>query len=341
MRIAIIGATGNVGTSLLRALAADESVEEIIGIARRLPAFEVPRTRFVQADVVRDDLVPHLLGVDAVVHLPWLIQPSRDREQTRTVNVDGSRRVFEAARSAGVPSLVYASSIGAYSPGPKDRGVDESWPTDGIRTSFYSRDKADVETILDEFTGDMRVVRLRPGLIFKAAAASGIRKLFAGPLLPTPLLHPGRIAFVPDVERLRVQAVHSHDIAEAFRLAITRDVEGAFNVAAEPVLDPAELSRVLGARRVKVPARVLRAFTTATFALHLQPTPPGWLDLALGVPIMDTTRARDELGWTPRHSSGDALLELLHGLHRRDELQTAPLVDEPVYRPASRGSDPA
>lgn len=100
-----------------------------------------------------------------MVHLAWLIQPSRDRGTTQAVNVEGSRRVFDAAATAGVPRLVHASSVGAYSPGPKDRQVDESWPTDGIPTSFYSRDKAAVERVLDGYEArhpEMAIVRVRP-----------------------------------------------------------------------------------------------------------------------------------------------------------------------------------
>jgi UDP-glucose 4-epimerase len=249
MRVAVTGATGNVGTSLLHVLAQDPAVDETVAIARRLP-----RTRFVAADVVRDNLVEHFRGADAVVHLAWLIQPSRDRALTHGVNVGGSRRVFEAATAAGVPRLVYASSVGAYSPGPKDRRVDERWPTKGIPTSFYSRDKAEVERLLDAFEAqhpDVRVVRLRPGLIFKAEAASGIRRLFAGPLLPTTLLRRRLIPIVPALERLRFQAVHSLDVAEAYHLAVTRDVRGPFNVAAEPVSIRSS-SRVCSAR---VPCR--------------------------------------------------------------------------------------
>jgi nucleoside-diphosphate-sugar epimerase len=306
MRVVVTGATGNVGTSLLHALAQDPSIEEIVGLARRRPQLSVPRTTWVSADVARDDLVAHVRGASCVVHLAWLIQPSRDRATTRAVNVDGSRRVFEAVAAAGVPSLVYASSVGAYSPGPKDRRVDESWPTGGIPTSFYSRDKSDVERILDAFQErhpQIRVVRLRPGLIFKSEAASGIRRLFAGPLLPSALLRRALIPIVPAIDRLRFQAVHSLDVGEAYHLAITRDVRGPFNVAAEPVLDPPELGRLLGAR----------------------PVPPGWLDLALGVPLMDTSRARDELGWSATRSAGDALLELLDGMRRGDGFPTPPL----------------
>src|SRR5213078_3635777 len=114
---------------------------------------------------------------------------------------------------------------------------------------------------------------------------SGIRRLFAGPLLPTTLLRRGLIAVVPSMARLRFQAVHSHDVGDAYRLAVlSGDARGAFNVAADPVLDPAELGRLLGARPIPISRRVLRALADASWKLRLQPSPPGWLDMALGVP---------------------------------------------------------
>jgi UDP-glucose 4-epimerase len=99
MRIVVTGATGNVGTSVLRALAADERVREIVGVARRQPDWQAPRTRWVSLDVERDDLRPVLAGADAVIHLAWLIQPSRDEAELERVNVRGSRRVFQSCGS--------------------------------------------------------------------------------------------------------------------------------------------------------------------------------------------------------------------------------------------------
>jgi nucleoside-diphosphate-sugar epimerase len=329
MRVVITGATGNVGTSLLRVLGDDDRVTEITAVARRLPGLSAPKTTFVAADVARSDLDGVLRGADAVVHLAWLIQPSRDEAATHAVNVEGSRRVFEAAARAGVPTVVHASSVGAYAEGPKDRAVDESWPTTGIPTSFYSRHKAAVERILDAFEAahpEMRVVRLRPGLIFKRDAASGIRRLFAGPLLPSPLLHRALLPVLPVTDRLVMQAVHSLDVADAYRLAVCdEDARGAYNVAAEPVLDAATLGAALGARPLKVPRAALRALTDLSWRARLQPTPPGWLDLGLGVPLMDVSRARDELGWTPSRSATSALLELLEGMRESAGIDTPPL----------------
>src|SRR5688572_14596359 len=151
MKVVVIGATGNVGTSVIRALSADPDIESITGVARRVPGPSSERVDWIGADITSSPLVPLLEGADAVIHLAWAIQPSRDDAALRATNVDGSVRVFDAISKARVPTLVYASSVGAYSAGPKDRAVGESWPTDGIETSFYSRHKAEVETLLDEF----------------------------------------------------------------------------------------------------------------------------------------------------------------------------------------------
>jgi nucleoside-diphosphate-sugar epimerase len=329
MRIVVLGATGNVGSALVRALAGEQRVREVLGVARRRPDWAVAKTTWATADISRDDLTGLLRGADAVVHLAWLIQPSRDESVTRATNVDGSRRVFEAALSAGVPRVVYASSVGAYAPGPKDRAVDESYPTTGIATSFYSRHKAEVERLLDRLEREhprTRFVRLRPGLIFQREAGAEIRRLFAGPLLPGVLVRRALIPVVPGTPRLRFQAVHAHDVADAYRRAILDDgARGAYNVAAEPVLDGPELGRLLHARPVPVPERALRWAVALTWRARLQPMPEGWVDLALGVPIMDTSRARRELGWSPRRSSGEALLELLEGLRESAGLPTPPL----------------
>jgi nucleoside-diphosphate-sugar epimerase len=328
MRVVVVGATGNVGTSLLEALRDEAAVGEIVGVARRTPQRSYPRTRFVAADIAGADLVPVFAGADVVVHLAWLIQPGRDESVTSAVNVTGSERVFAAAVQAGVRAIVYASSVGAYSPGPKDRAVDESWPTNGVAQSFYSRHKVAVERSLDRLEREhpeLRIVRLRPGLIFKREAATEIRRLFAGPFLPGSILRPELIPIVPAHPRLRFQAVHSLDVGDAYRRAIVSEVRGPFNIAAEPPLGPSEIASVLSARPVPMPAWLLRGGAAASYALRLQPTEPGWVDMGLGVPIMDCSRARDELGWAPSRSAIDALADLIAGMRAGTDLDTPPL----------------
>jgi nucleoside-diphosphate-sugar epimerase len=315
-RVVVTGATGNVGTSVIQALAGDERVSEIVGLARRMPSLSIPKTRWVQADITSSDLESLFAGADAVIHLAWLIQPSRDDALLHRVNVDGSRRVFEAAVAAGVPRLVHASSVGVYSPGPKDRPVDESWPRRGVQTLFYARHKVACEDMLDELEGQLEIVRLRPGLIFKREAGPEIRRLFAGPFVPAAVLP--LLPRLPLPDRLVTQCVHGDDIGEAYRLAaLSENARGAYNIAADPVLRPP--------RTVRIPPKVVRVAADLAFRAHLQPAPPGWVDMGLSVPVMDTSRARSELGWTPRVDALTALRELVEGMREPAGLDTPPL----------------
>jgi nucleoside-diphosphate-sugar epimerase len=133
------------------------------------------------------------------------------------------------------------------------------------------------------------------------------------------------VPLIPDVPGLRFQAVHAGDLADAFRLAIHAPVSGAFNIAAEPVIDMHVLAGLLSARTVPVPRRATRAALSALWRLHLVPVPPELFDAALHLPLMDTTRARTELGWSPNRSAIDAIQELLTGLRQRAGAETAPL----------------
>jgi UDP-glucose 4-epimerase len=330
VKVVVVGATGNVGTAVVRALTADETVSEILGIARRRPEWKPPKTTFVTADIAVDDLAPHLRGADAVVHLAWLFQPTHRPMVTWQANVVGSARVFAAASAAGVGALVYASSVGAYSPAP-GRWVDESWPTHSVPTAAYGREKAYVERLLDTFEArhpDTRVVRLRPAFIFQRQAASEQRRIFAGPLLPSALLRPGRLPVLPWPAGLRFQALHASDVAEAYRLAVVGDGRGAYNVAADPVIDAASIGDGLGSRVVRVPGPLAHVGLSAAWRLHLVPAEPWLLDLALQLPLLDTTRIRTELGWSPTVSSLDALREVLEGIADHAGAQTPPLAPD-------------
>jgi UDP-glucose 4-epimerase len=328
MRVIVIGATGNVGTSVLRSLEYEDRVKSILGVARRVPRLRMKKVEWTAADVTKDDLVPYLRGADAVVLLAWLKQPSRDLNKLWMTNVEGSMRAAGAVKEAGVPVLLYASSIGTYSPAPKDRAVDESWPVDGIPTLYYSRQKAEVERRLDHFESQnpgVRIVRFRPAPVFKHESAEGLRRLLGGPFFPGFLTRPEFINLVPEIGGLRFQLVHSYDVGEAYRLALLRDVRGAFNLAADPVLNAQEVGRILNARVVPVPVQLARAGARLSWQLRLQPMPEGWLDLALASPIMDTSRARQQLGWAPQRSAEDAFLDLLAGLRGGAGLDTPPL----------------
>ncbi|MBT2531042.1 NAD-dependent epimerase/dehydratase family protein [Arthrobacter sp. ISL-48] len=339
MRIAIVGASGNMGTALLRnlqgQLAKRPGSLELVGVSRRLPDTAQPPYAGVEwhtLDVGQDDDLPRLrsalAGVDAVVHLAWQLQPNRDLDILHRTNVTGTGNVLEAAREAGVGHIVCASSVGAYSKAPKDQRTDESWPAGGIQGSHYSQHKAEQEALLDRFETeqpDVKVARLRPGLIFQRDAGSEIGRYFLGPLLAR--LLPRRVwtPVLPVPDDLIFQAVHADDAAEAYWQVLDRGESGAFNIAAEPVVTPQELARLLGARRIlPIPVALLHALAALTWRLRLQPTDPGWVDMAAGAPVMDTGRARRLLAWEPRISSIDAIVQVLDGIGAGDGVAPSP-----------------
>lgn len=328
LRVVVVGATGNVGTSVVEALSADDGVASVTALSRREPRWSAPKATWVRADVRRDDLVRSLRGADVVVHLAWIFQPTHDPVATWRTNVVGSIRVFDAVVEAGVPALVHASSVAAYSPGPKEGAVDESWPTHGWPGAAYAREKAYLERYLDALESrqpQLRVVRLRPGFLFKRESAAEQRRLFVGPLLPHGLARPEWLPVLPDLAGLRVQTAHTADVAEAYRLAVRHEVSGAFNIAAEPVVDMGALAELFGARAVPMPVRSARWALAAMWKLRLVPASAELFDAVLRLPIMDTTRARTVLGWEPRYTSLEAVGEVVAGMKQGTGAPTPPL----------------
>lgn len=318
MHVVVVGATGNIGTALLTRLEAEPLVTSILGVARRPPApgalGNLTKVRWHGADISTDDL-DFVAGADAVVHLAWLIQPSRDEPRMRATNVDGSRRLLDSITARGVPALIYSSSLGAYAPAPKGARFDERWPATGVPSSTYSRYKAAVEALLDDAEvrhPELRIVRIRPSLVVQRGAASEIHRLFLGPLAPWHL--PRWLRLVPRLPALRTQLTHAGDVAAALQAALLSDVHGAFNIAAEPPLDPRRIAKAVNGHLIPVPQMLIRIALAVSYTLRLHPVEPGWFDMGLQTPLMDTTRARQELGWQPSRTSVEALLELLDGI---------------------------
>jgi UDP-glucose 4-epimerase len=320
MRIAITGATGNVGSALTTALLHDG--HEVVGIVRRPPpAWVGDGVTWVSADLSRDceaALVTAFTGADAVVHLVWGFQPSHHLSYLEELGVGGTRRVLRAVAAAGVPHLLHQSSIGAYSPRRNRSPVAEDWPTEGIPGSPYSRHKVAAERLLDDFGRDhpeIVVTRTRPGIIGQRAAASSQLRYFVPSLVPAAAL--SWIPVLPLDARLALPVVHADDVAEAIRLALVARVGGGLNLASGAPLGASDVADVLGARHVPVPAPVLRAAVSAAWHLRLQQVDPGWVDLAFQVPVLDSARARAELGWSPRVGPRETLQEIVTGMRER------------------------
>ncbi|MBX7449315.1 NAD-dependent epimerase/dehydratase family protein [Mycolicibacterium sp. 3033] len=350
MRVVITGASGNVGTALLRRFTEEAPEWDIVGVVRRPPepVGVYRNVEWQELDLTEPDAtqrLTHLLkGADAVVHFAWGFQPTRNTEYLTRLGVGGTSAVLQAAHQVAVPHLIHMSSVGTYAAGRYTRRVDESWVTSGIPSSPYSRDKSAAEELLNDYErehGDegVRIARMRPGFIVQRDAASGLmRYALPGwvPMLAVPLL-----PVLPLDRRLCIPLIHADDVASAILRVLERRATGAFNVAADPPITHSEVAQVLGSFQVHVPSRVLSVVTDLSWRAGLQPIDRGWLDLAFSVPLLDCSRAHSELGWEPQWTSVTALADIVTGVALQSHSGSPPLrarsVLEQVRRDLTEG----
>lgn len=331
MRIVITGASGNVGTALLRALPAEH---DVIGVARRTPAPHgvYQRVDWRALDLTEPDAIADLSRVfddaDVVVHLAWGFQPTRDTRYLTRLGVGGTSAVLQAAHASRVGQLVHMSSVGTYAAGRYGERVDESWPATGIGSSPYSRDKAAAEAILDEYeqrlgSAAIPIARMRPGFILQRAAASGLMRYGLPGYVPMQLVP--RLPLLPLDRRLCIPIVHADDVADAIVLAIEHRAAGPFNLASEPPIRRNDVAAALGAQPLHIPSGVLGALVDVSWRARLQHIDRGWLDLAFTVPLLDCARARTHIGWTPKWTAVEALADLLDGVAHHAHTDSPPL----------------
>ncbi len=323
-KIVITGASGNVGTGVLRALARVMPGNDIVGICRRPPStgpVHEPVTWHrvdLSACSAVHDLESAMDGADVVIHLALALRPPRDEDYLTQVNVAGTEAVLKAMAAAGVPQLIHASSLGVYAPGAT-HPVAETWPHTGQRTSSYSRDKVAAEDLVDQFANahpEVAVARFRPTLVVQRESAWEVQTLYLGPFVPRAVLKLLRrrvLPVVPLPAGIALQFVHADDVGDAVVRLIQTGASGTFNLAAD-ILDARALAGLVGGRPLAVNPRLFRRLVTALHATHVVAVTPGWYDVAMNSPTMDTSCAREKLGWSPTRSSTQSAIELLDGL---------------------------
>ena len=326
MRIVITGATGNVGSAVVRRMRANSSgsPHAIVGMARRVPSHTEGGSLSWRSVDLTDPGSPAVLddafeGADAVVHLAWGFQPSHRLDRLEALGVGGTRRVVEAVERVGVPHLVHFSSLAAYAPHRDDVPVDESYPTTGVPTSPYSRHKVAAERALDDHEArgtDTLITRIRPGIVGQRSAGSALLRYGIPGYVPAGLL--GHLPVLPIDRGLTIPIVHSDDVADAVARVVEQKAGGAFNLAAEPPLTAQMMADAFGARLVHVPSKVLRGAVSASWHARVQQLDPGWIDLAFALPLLDSGRARRELGWEPVKDAGEVFAEVVAGMSGAD-----------------------
>jgi UDP-glucose 4-epimerase len=298
-----------------------DEVGSVVGMARRAfdPAGEGwEKVGYRRGDILdRGALAVLFDGADVAVHLAFAIFGGR--EETRQVNLEGTRNVFEVAIKSGVKRLVYASSVAAYGFHPENpQPLTEDVPARGSESFYYSWQKAELEELLDELLldSDVEAYVFRPCIVAGPRATMLIEQTVDAVRVgdPLPLLRKGveRVPLVKPVlpdPGVPMQLVHHDDVARAMAAAICGDgPPGAYNLAGEGEVGMADIARALGWRSIPVPGPAVSVGTAAARRLTFASTKFEWAT-ALDTPVlMDTAKARRDLCWKPRHDA----LETLH-----------------------------
>jgi UDP-glucose 4-epimerase len=321
LTVAVTGPTGEIGMSAVAALERRPEIDAVVGLARRPfdpSAHGWTKTEYRQGDILDRGAIEELVAdADVVVHLAYLIMGSR--EESRRINLEGTRNVFEATVAAGRPNrLVYTSSVAAYgyhaeNPNP----LTEDVPARGSTEHYYSEQKAECEALLREVTAqsDLEVYVLRPCIVAgpKAPALADsmpwrqVREALPSALRGAVSALQGVLPLMPDPGH-PLQLVHHDDVAEAIALAsVGAGQPGAYNLAADGVVSLGEVARATGTRSVRVPPAAAVAASALLARLPMVPAAAEWVHVARTSVVMDTTRAKSVLGWQPAYTSRETL----------------------------------
>jgi UDP-glucose 4-epimerase len=312
----VTGPTGEVGIAAVTALEREPAVDAIIGMARR-PFDPVSRgwlkTTYRQGDILDRAAVDTLVeDADVVIHLAFVIMGSR--EESARINVQGTRNVFEATVAHPRRRLVYCSSVAAYgyhadNPVP----LTEDVPARGSPEHYYSGQKAACEALLGDITKDssLDVFVLRPCIVAgpnaHALADAMPRNQLPAPVRAVVKAVPVLKPVVPD-PGFPLELVHHDDLAAAIALGATAPVApGTYNIAGDGVVTVADVAKALGGRPVPVPRAAATAASAAISRMPFMPSVLEWLHASRASVVMDTTKAKTQLGWRPVYSSAETL----------------------------------
>jgi nucleoside-diphosphate-sugar epimerase len=324
LTVAVTGPTGTFGSGLIPLLEDDDRIARIIGIARR-PFDPAERgwtkMEYRQGDVRDPEALQEAFReADVVVHLAFLITGNASRSTARAINVEGTLNAFRAAAAAGARRFVYASSVAAYGfHGDNPELIAEDWPVRPAAKLFYAQEKAELEHLLETETatsGGLALYLLRPPVVLGPNVV-GRKDVLPGPLAPLGRRLFGRPRRLPVPVPLLVpehpmQFVHEHDVGRALQLCVVAaGPPGAYNIAGDGVLTVGDVAREFGALPVRLPAGPAQATARALSRLPFLPPAAEWVEAAGRPALMDTTKAREKLGWQPRYTGLEALRDML------------------------------
>jgi UDP-glucose 4-epimerase len=322
LTVAVTGPTGEIGRAFMRSLERSRDLGRIVGMARRPfdpAAHGWKRTEYRRGDVLDRGSVEGLVeDADVVVHLAFVVLKASS--ETRHVNVEGSRNVFEATVAAGAKRLVYASSVAAYGfPEDLDGPITEDVPAVGHARHPYSAHKAEVEEVLDDALGggETEAWVFRPCIVAGPDAPALIDQARWPDRLPAPLASlAGAVGVLPD-PGVPFQLVHHDDVATALRAGVLgRGEPGAYNLAATGEITMSDLAEAIGYRTVPMPRLAVEATAELVARLPFLPEEATWVEALRRPVLMDAGKARRLLKWRPRHDAQETLRLTVSGRSR-------------------------
>jgi UDP-glucose 4-epimerase len=300
MRYVITGGSGYIGTRLVDLLSRREDTERIVICDVVPPRGYKPKTQYERLDVRDRPAVRSVLErskADVLVHLAFILNPSRDEHFMYDVDVNGSHNVLEAAADAGTEQVLVTSSAtayGAFQDNPVPLTEDD--PVRGVPSFPYARDKADSDRLCQLWakTHPERVMTIvRPSIVFGPSVDNFIVRLWT------------KQPFVADAGQLdvQVQFVHEDDAVEAITGLLLGRHPGAFNIAGAGTVTGRECAELLGTPIRKMPLRAYRGLARAMWSARLSESPPGSVEFALHPWVVSTEKLEKTTGWKPAHTS--------------------------------------
>lgn len=308
MKVAISGISSYLASELIPFLEKDEEITSILGIDLVKPEVKSNKIQFMKRDVREKDISEDLKGYDALIHLAFIVSPLKDVKEMYSINIDGSKNMFKNAIKAKISKIVHASSVAAYgsfedNPVP----ITEDHPLRLMDKKYYYHEtKYKVEKFLDKLESkykSVKIIRMRPHIFLGPTINNRVKEMYQTDKI---------ISFFPDHPS---QYVWAEDVAKAFYLALKKDVSGAFNLGGDNPLPIKEIAERLNKKVVDLPYKICLFLATLTYKLHLQRSlDPGWIRMSRYPIIVDSTKAKEVLGWKPKYDTWQSIKHFVDSL---------------------------
>jgi len=340
--VLVTGVSRFLGGHLAARLAADPSIERVLGVDTVPPGPDLRsrmgRVEFVRADI-RNPLIAKVISraeVDTVVHAALSPDPSGTwGSAAKEMSVLGTMQLLAACQKASsVRRVVLESTTAVYGASPLDPALfDETMTPNDLPTSGYARDAAEIEGYLRGFArrrADVATTVLRFASLVGPRIDTVVTRYFALPVVPTVLGFDARL-----------QLLHEEDALAVLERAVAQDdLPDVVNVAADGVLLLSQAIRRAGRVPLPVPPPAVGVVGRALALARIASFSPEQLRLLDFGRVVDTTRLRTAFGFTPRWTTVQAFDDFVRGralrpiLGRERVEEAERLVDRGVHAAA-------